>query len=111
MKTKKQNESVEKETNKVSEPQAAYETDMNALKLAGIHALISIDNPSILQKAVKTLVKTAGQSAPKPAVDEEEETIGKEEILSAIREGLLEMKERQRTGRKGETLQELIDEL
>lgn len=44
-------------------------------------------------------------------VAEAEETISKEEILVGIREGLMDMKERHRTGAKGIQLQELLDEL
>lgn len=95
----------------MSEPQAAYNIDVNALKLAGIDALMSINNPVILEKAVKSLLETAGQPREKPIVTEEEETIGKKEILAGIREGLLDIKERRRTGRKGIHLQELINEL
>lgn len=41
----------------------------------------------------------------------ETETIGKKEILSGIAEGLQEMNIRHRNKTKGQTLQELIDEL
>ncbi len=95
----------EKKMQSVSEPQAIYNMDPNALKLAGIDALMSINNPDILEKAVKGLLKHA------KAKPQEEETISKEEILAGIREGLLEIKERRRTGKKGIHLQELIDEL
>lgn len=95
----------------MSEPQAAYNIDVNALKLAGINALMGIDNPAILKKAVESLLETAGQPWEKPVVIEEEETIGKEEILAGIRKGLLEIKERRRTGRKPKTAEELLNEL
>jgi hypothetical protein len=42
---------------------------------------------------------------------EEEEYISKEEILAGIRQGLLDMEEARRTGKKLKTLQEVIDEL
>ncbi|MEA5127434.1 MAG: hypothetical protein VB074_04565 [Proteiniphilum sp.] len=42
---------------------------------------------------------------------EEEETIGKEEILANIREALLEIKERKRIRQKPKTAEELLDEL
>lgn len=111
METKKYKQGIKKNIHNVSEPQAAYNIDVNALKLAGIDALMSIDNPAILEKAVKSLLETAGQPRKKPIVTEEEETIGKEEILTGIREGLLDIKERRRTGKKGIQLQELINEL
>ncbi len=40
-----------------------------------------------------------------------EEYIEKQEILDAIRDGLLEIKERRESGGDGVTLQQLIDEL
>lgn len=111
METKKYKQDRKKDIHNVSEPQAAYNIDVNALKLIGINALISINNPVILEKAVKLLLKTAGHPLEKPIITEEEETIGKEEILTGIREELSEIKERRRTGKKGIHLQELINEL
>lgn len=43
--------------------------------------------------------------------EEGEKYISKEEILTGIEAGLQEMQERKRTGKKAQTLQELIDEL
>ncbi len=110
METKKYKQVRKKNAPKVSEPHTIY-YDVNALKLAGIDALMRIDNPAILEKAVKSLFKMAGQPFEKKIVAGEEDTIGKEEILAGIREGLLEIKERHSTGRKGMYLQELIDEV
>ena len=42
---------------------------------------------------------------------EEKEYIEKQEILDAIRDGLLEIKRRHQIGEEGITLQQLIDEL
>ena len=42
---------------------------------------------------------------------EEKEYIEKQEILDAIRDGLLEIKHRRQNGEEGITLQQLIDEL
>ena len=42
---------------------------------------------------------------------EEKEYIEKQEILDAIRDGLLEIKRRHQNGEEGITLQQLIDEL
>ncbi len=42
---------------------------------------------------------------------EEKDYIEKQEILDAIRDGLLEIKMRRQNGEKGLTLQQLIDEL
>ncbi|MFA7492973.1 MAG: hypothetical protein WCZ43_05610 [Proteiniphilum sp.] len=108
---KKGKQHKEKNAHNVSEPQARYNIDVNALKLEGINALMSISNPTVLEKTVKSLIETASSTRKSTIVIEEEETIGKEEILANIREALLEIKERQRTGKKGIHLQELIDEL
>lgn len=90
MATKKYKQGGKKDIHNVSEPQASYNIDVNALKLSGIHALMSIDNPVVLEKAVESLLETARQSLEKSIITEEEETISKEEILAGIREGLHE---------------------
>ena len=46
-----------------------------------------------------------------PIMEQEKDYIEKQEILDAIRAGLLEMKERRESGKEGITLQQLIDEL
>ena len=46
-----------------------------------------------------------------PIMEQEKEYIEKQEILDAIRAGLLEIKERRESGKEGITLQQLIDEL
>ena len=46
-----------------------------------------------------------------PIMEQEKEYIEKQEILDAIRTGLLEIKERKESGKEGITLQQLIDEL
>ena len=112
METKKNKQHTGKNFQDVSEPQARYNIDVNALKLEGINALMSISNPTVLEKAVKSLLKTARQTREKTTIIvEEEETIGKEEILANIREALLEIKEHRRTGRKPKTAEELLNEL
>ncbi|MEA5127431.1 MAG: hypothetical protein VB074_04550 [Proteiniphilum sp.] len=111
MEMKEGKQHKEKNAHNVSEPQARYNIDVNALKLAGINALMSINNPVILEKTVKSLIETASPTRKSTIVIEEQETIGKEEILANIREALLEIKERKRTGQKGIHLQELINEL
>lgn len=105
METKKYKQPKNTKAPVLKEPQVSYGIDTNALKLAGIDALMNIDNPTTLEKAVKSLLKTAKTAAI------EEETISKEEILAGIREGLLEMKERRRTGSKPKTAEELLNEL
>lgn len=84
--------------------------DMTTLELEAYKAelarqVLSIDSFEVLD-AVKRTIKRM-----KNKVTAQEETISKEEILAGIREGLLEMKERHRTGAKGKTLEELLDEL
>ncbi|MFA7494308.1 MAG: hypothetical protein WCZ43_12465 [Proteiniphilum sp.] len=111
MEAKKEEEHKEKNAYNVSEPQTRYNIDINALKLAGINALMSISNPVILEKTVKSLIETAAHTRKSAIVIEEEETIGKEEILANIREALLEIKEHRRTGRKPKTAEELLNEL
>lgn len=46
-----------------------------------------------------------------PIMEQEKDYIEKQEILDAIRAGLLEIKERRESGKEGITLQQLIDEL
>jgi hypothetical protein len=57
------------------------------------------------------LIETASPPRKSIIVMEEEETIGKEEILANIREALLEIKERKRIRQKPKTAEELLDEL
>ncbi len=57
------------------------------------------------------MIETASPPRKSIIVMEEEETIGKEEILANIREALLEIKERKRIRQKPKTAEELLDEL
>ena len=60
------------------------------------------------------LAKTAEQKDEEfqnQIMKEEKEYIEKQEILDAIRDGLLEIKRRRQNGEEGITLQQLIDEL
>ncbi len=57
------------------------------------------------------MIETAFPPRKSIIVMEEEETIGKEEILANIREALLEIKERKRIRQKPKTAEELLDEL
>lgn len=84
--------------------------DMTTLELEAYKAelarqVLSIDSFEVLD-AVKRTIKRM-----KNKVTAQEETISKEEILAGIREGLLEMKEARRTGKKLKTAEELLDEL
>ena len=79
--------------------------ELNAMRGELAREILNIENIELLQK-VQRYLKRAMKTE-----KEEVEYIEKEEILNSIREGLLEIKERRRTGRQGMTLQELIDEL
>lgn len=52
-----------------------------------------------------------GERLLEEAEKEESDFISKEEVLEGIDTGLREMQERKRSGKKGKTLSELIDEL
>ena len=67
--------------------------------------ILNIDNIELLQK-VQRYLKRAMKTE-----KEEVEYIEKEEILNSIREGLREIKEARRTGRKLMTAEELLNEL
>lgn len=78
--------------------------EMNALRGELARTILSIESQDLLYKIQRYLNRALKH-------EQEEEYIEKEEILNSIRNGLKEIKERRRTGRKGMTLQELIDEL
>ena len=61
-----------------------------------------------LEPLCRGLLQNSSQN---PIMEQEKEYIEKQEILDAIRAGLLEMKERRESGKEGITLQQLIDEL
>ena len=67
--------------------------------------ILNIESMELLQK-VQRYLKRAMKTE-----KEEVEYIEKEEILNSIREGLLEIKEARRTGRKLMTAEELLNEL
>ena len=61
---------------------------------------------------IKTWLSTSeNKELQNQIMKEEKEYIEKQEILDAIRDGLLEIKRRHQNGEEGITLQQLIDEL
>ena len=78
--------------------------EFNALKGELAREMLNIESMEVLQKVQRALRRAIKQ-------EQKEEYIEKEEILAAVREGLLEVKHRHETGAKAITLQEFIDEL
>lgn len=79
--------------------------ELNAMRGELARDILNIESLELLQKIqryIKRAVKTE---------QEEEEYIEKEEILNSIREGLINVKEARRTGRKLMTAEELLNEL
>ena len=70
-----------------------------------VREILNIESIELLQK-VQRYIKRAVK-----VEQEEVEYIEKEEILNSIREGLREIKEARRTGRKLMTAEELLNEL
>ena len=79
--------------------------ELNAMRGELAREILNIENMELLQK-VQRYLKRAMKTE-----KEEVEYIEKEEILNSIREGLLEIKEARRTGRKLMTAEELLNEL
>ena len=79
--------------------------ELNAMRGELAREILNIDNIELLQK-VQRYLKRAMKTE-----KEEVEYIEKEEILNSIREGLREIKEARRTGRKLMTAEELLNEL
>ena len=79
--------------------------ELNAMRGELAREILNIESVELLQKIqryIKRAVKTE---------QEETEYIEKEEILNSIREGLKEIKEARRNGRKLMTAEELLNEL
>lgn len=72
-------------------------------------SLIADDQDS-MRKVVNYLKRLTAAKA-KTSMKEDTEYISKEEVIEGIRQGLLDMKEAQQTGKQQKTLQEYIDEL
>ena len=79
--------------------------ELNAMRGELAREILNIESMELLQK-VQRYLKRAMKTE-----KEEVEYIEKEEILNSIREGLLEIKEARRTGRKLMTAEELLNEL
>ena len=79
--------------------------ELNAMRGELAREILNIESIELLQK-VQRYIKRAVK-----VEQEEVEYIEKEEILNSIREGLREIKEAQRTGRKLMTAEELLNEL
>ena len=79
--------------------------ELNAMRGELAKEILNIESIELLQK-VQRYIKRAVK-----VEQEEVEYIEKEEILNSIREGLREIKEARRTGRKLMTAEELLNEL
>ena len=79
--------------------------ELNAMRGELAREILNIESIELLQK-VQRYIKRAVK-----VEQEEVEYIEKEEILNSIREGLREIKEARRTGRKLMTAEEWLNEL
>ena len=79
--------------------------ELNAMRGELAREILNIESVELLQK-VQRYIKRAVK-----VEQEEVKYIEKEEILNSIREGLREIKEARRTGRKLMTAEELLNEL
>ena len=79
--------------------------ELKAMRGELAREILNIESMELLQK-VQRYIKRAVK-----VEQEETEYIEKEEILNSIREGLKEIKEARRTGRKLMTAEELLNEL
>lgn len=78
--------------------------ELNAMRGELARDILNTDNLNVLNK-----VRRAFKRALK--AEEQEEYIEKEEVLEQIREGMIEVKKRYSSGKKGQTLQDFINEL
>ena len=79
--------------------------ELNAMRGELAREILNIESIELLQKVQRYIKRTV------KVEQEEVEYIEKEEILNSIREGLREIKEARRTGRKLMTAEELLNEL
>ena len=79
--------------------------ELNAMRGELAREILNIESVELLHK-IQRYIKRAVK-----VEQEETEYIDKEEILNSIREGLKEIKEARRTGRKLMTAEELLNEL
>ena len=78
--------------------------EFNALRGELAREMLNVESIEVLQKVQRALRRAIKQ-------EQKEEYIEKEEILSAVREGLLEVKHAHETGVKLMTAEELLNEL
>lgn len=78
--------------------------EFNALRGELAREMLNIESIEVLQKVQRALRRAIKQ-------EQKEEYIEKEEILAAVREGLLEVKHAHETGAKLMTAEELLNEL
>ena len=78
--------------------------ELNALRGELARDILNIDSADMLRK-IQRYIKRAKKT------EEKTEYIEKEEILSSIREGLIEIKEARRAGCQLMTAEELLNEL
>ena len=79
--------------------------ELNAMRGELAREILNIESIELLQKVQRYIKRAMKKEI------EEVEYIEKEEILNSIREGLREIKEARRTGRKLMTAEELLNEL
>ena len=79
--------------------------ELNAMRGELAREILNIESMELLQKVQRYIKRAMKKEI------EEVEYIEKEEILNSIREGLKEIKEARRTGRKLMTAEELLNEL
>jgi len=79
--------------------------ELNAMRGELAREILNIESIELLQKVQRYIKRTV------KVEKEETEYIEKEEVLNSIREGLREIKEAQRTGRKLMDAEDLLNEL
>lgn len=77
------------------------------LKTALLNEIRDIEDETLMEETLKAVRRAKARFLR----TQEEETIGKEEILAGIAEGLREVRQRVDSGEKGQTLEEFINEL
>ena len=81
--------------------------ELDARKLRLVRDILNVEDVYIIDK----LQRSFNRQVAKLSASADTEYISKEEILAGIGQGLKEMQERKRSGKKAMTLDELIDEL
>ncbi len=81
--------------------------ELDARKLRLVRDILNVEDVHIIDQ----LQRSFNRQVAKRSVSADTEYISKEELLAGIGQGLKEMQERKRSGKKAMTLDELIDEL